>query len=106
MADMKEIVCGAAAVVGAGIAFGAYLAAPPRYAITHTGNGVAYRLDRHSGEMSLCFGLQCRKIEEVEPQAQERTPDMNATDGENPAWRQCVDAAKDAVEAANCSALK
>jgi len=109
MADQKEIVWGAAAFVGAGVVLAAYWAAPPRYAVTRMNDGAAYRIDRHSGEMSLCFGFECRPVTEkgeVQPAGEAAATAESAGNSlENPAWRECVTNARDAVEAVKCKEL-
>lgn len=53
------IAAAAILVVGGGVA--AYTSAP-RYSLGNPGGGVSVRLDRRSGDMMACQGMDCRAV--------------------------------------------
>lgn len=61
MDEKQKLVFGAAAILGGSLIVAAYLAAPPRYALAMS-DRLALRLDRSTGSMAACLGLECRPL--------------------------------------------
>ena len=77
MNEKAKVVFGSAAIIGAAIVGAGYLAAPPRYSIAGTGAGVAYRLDRRTGDLLVC-ATECEAVS-LTPKAKDvRAPTENS----------------------------
>ncbi len=90
MDDRQKLIWGGIALGGAVLIIAAYIVTPTRFALIGAGNGVAYRIDRNTGDIWTCVYGECRPaVIRSETSEQEATASAGGSDGDsNTSWEE------------------